>query len=66
MTQRLKDVRCDKCGRVLCQRRGDTVIEGNLELLLKRKHYIRCRCCDGYTVFSIDTNSKRDKNSVVS
>lgn len=54
------NVLCDKCGRVMYQRRGDTLITHRLTIDLKRSHNIKCACGRGSTMFCVN----REKNVV--
>jgi ribosomal protein S27E len=53
-----KDFHCSNCGAVLCQRRGNTLIEGNLEIELKRGLDVRCVDCKHSTHFYVDRQSE--------
>ena len=51
---KMVDVRCDKCERVMYQRRGDTLIVHGLSIDLKRSHNIKCSCGKGAAMFCVN------------
>jgi RNase P subunit RPR2 len=52
--EKVKTFPCENCGEALCDRSGNKIVVGNLEVELPRSRNIKCRRCGHLTRFCID------------
>jgi hypothetical protein len=49
----VKTFPCEHCGAILCDRQGNVIVVGNLEVELTRSRNIKCVLCGGHTRFAV-------------
>jgi RNase P subunit RPR2 len=54
--EKVKPITCRRCREVLCDRSGNTIVVGNLEVEVNRSRNIKCRSCGEVTRFAVDRN----------
>lgn len=61
----IKQIQC-RCGQLLGEREGNTLVYGEIRLELRRSHKIECSKCGTRTDFNVDSKSKDiDKKNAI-